>query len=114
MKKIVFVISILFAGLNAFTQTNVYVKFSDISQLQAIEKVVSGGYITIGRESNSNQNIMVARWDTAFNPLWTYTFVDTTLYPMCKFIEANDGNFYLMMRSNTHIGSVDIVKFSRD
>jgi hypothetical protein len=95
----------------AKTQTPAYLKVADGGSFEKIEKVSSGGFITVGYDSVYKMQIV--RWDASFNIQWKYTFTDANMSAvMPKIVEANDGNFYFMTASTEHTSSTLITKFS--
>lgn len=111
MKKVILCMMFLTLVIVAGAQNTAYVKVSAHGSFERIEKVSSGGYITVGFDSV--YKIEVTRWNDAFSPLWHYKLTDANITPIQPAIaEAADGSFYLMTASTEHTGSTLIIKFS--
>ena len=111
MKKLTSTLLLLLCFTFAQSQTTAYLKVANNGNFEKIEKVSSGGYITVGYDSA--YKVQVIRWDASFNIQWKYTFTDahiSAVFP--RIVEANDGSFYLMTASNEQTASTLIVKFS--
>nr|MBP6625578.1 hypothetical protein [Chitinophagaceae bacterium] len=80
-------------------------------ELNKIENVSSGGYITTGKDSLQGQQCV--RWGAGFNQIWSFKLPDNGFIPTsCLVIEANDGNFYLSAYSSINNGSLTVFKLS--
>ena len=111
MKKLTFTLILSLCFALAQSQTTAYLKVADNGSFEKIEKVASGGFITVGFDSA--YKMQVVRWDAGFNRLWKYTFTDANISPVKpQIVEANDGSFYFMAASLEHTSSTYIVKFS--
>lgn len=111
MKKLLFTLSFILFIFNAKAQSTAYIKVANHGVLEKIEKVSSGGYITIGYDSVYKQQII--RWNDQFSPMWNLKFTDANIANVSqRIVEANDGNFYYMSASSEHTGSTLIVKIS--
>lgn len=111
MKKLIntalFVLFITFLQ----AQNTAYFKVADNGSFAKIERVSSGGYITVGNDSA--YKIQIIRWNDSFNMLWKYTLTDANISAISlQIAEANDGSFYFMGASLEHTGSTLIIKFS--
>lgn len=110
MKKLLFCLAIFFSAFVINAQTG-YMKVANHGSFEKIERVSSGGYITVGFDSV--YNIQVVRWNNAFTPMWKYKLTDANVNPVSlSIVEANDGSFYFMTASGEHTGSTLIIKFS--
>jgi hypothetical protein len=113
MKKLTFVLILSLCAILVQSQTTAYLKVGNNGSFRTIEKVSSGGYITVGNDSAFK--IQLIRWDENFNMLWKYKFTDPNIaayFP--KVIEANDGSFYFMTGSTEYTGSTLIVKLNAE
>jgi hypothetical protein len=113
MKKLSFTLLLSLCAILAQSQTTAYLKVGNNGSFEKIEKVSTGGYITIGFDSA--YKVQIIRWDINFNMVWKYKFNDANITIISpKIVEANDGCFYFMMASSEHTTSTWIVKFSSD
>jgi hypothetical protein len=111
MKKLAFTLLFSLCAIWAYSQTTAYLKVANNGQFDNIEKVSTGGYITISYDSANKYEVI--RFDNYFNMLWKYTFTDTLItHSTPKIIEANDGSFYFMAGSKEHNLCTWIIKFS--
>ncbi len=111
MKKLTFTLLLSLCALLIQAQTTAYLKVGNNGSFRTIEKVSSGGYITVAFDSA--YKIQIIRYDNNFNMMWKYKFTDALISPiMPKIVEANDGNFYFMTASTEHTSSTWIVKLS--
>jgi len=111
MKKLIFTFFLLFSISLIQAQTTAYFKVANHGFFDKIEKVSSGGNITVGMDSN--YKVQIIRWDNNFGIAWKYKFTDANISLISpKIVEANDGSFYFMSASTEHTGSTWIVKFS--
>jgi hypothetical protein len=111
MKKILLFLCLSFCLFAARSQSTAYFKVANTGTLMKIEKVSTGGYITLGTDSNFK--LQIIRWDNNFNPLWFYKFPDANLVAFNPQVaEANDGSFFMLARSNAQSGSAMVTKFS--
>lgn len=112
------IVRLIFASLflltfttTAVSQNTAYLKVANNGSFAKIERVNSGGYITVGYDSA--YAIQVVRYDASFTPTWKVKFTDANIAPIApQVVEANDGNFYFMTASNENTGSTLIVKIS--
>jgi len=110
MKKLL-LITFLFSAFELNAQTTAYFKVANHGSLLTIQKVSSGGYITIGQDSVWKMQII--RWDDNFVPMWKYKITDSlTLQASMRIAEANDGSFYFSSSSTEYSGSTWVIKFS--
>jgi hypothetical protein len=109
MKKILFfALNILLVNL-CVSQNPAYLKITNRFSLSKIEHVNAGGYISIGRENGQYPDII--RWNDQFDTLWTIKIADTNIIsPFSKIVEANDGNFYYMNKSDEHSGCTYVMR----
>ena len=113
MKKLLFTTILILCFSFSKSQNTAYFKVANTGYADKIERVSTGGYITIGNDSA--YKLQVIRWDNNFNMMWKYKFADANIsngFP--KIVEANDGNFYFMSVSLEHTGSTYIVKINSD
>jgi len=111
MKKFINTAVLVFFVSFLQAQSTAYFKVADNGSFEKIERVTSGGYITIG--ADSAYKIQIMRWDNNFNILWKYKLTDANISAISlKIVEANDGSFYFMCASQEHTGSTLIIKFS--
>ncbi len=111
MKNIILNIALLTISLNCFAQT-AYFKVKDEGRLEKIERVSTGGYITLGEDSSGFHEI--TRWDENFNPSWVVKITDQSPTPFSRYIvEANDGNFYATANSSYNSGVFYVIKISK-
>jgi hypothetical protein len=94
MKKLSFTLLFSLCSIWAQSQTNAYLKVANNGNFFKIEKVSTGGYITISEDSVHKTQVVC--WDAIFNIKWKYTFADAVGGTLCRIVEANDGNFYFM------------------
>jgi hypothetical protein len=111
MKKTLLFLCLSFCLVAANAQSTAYFKVANTGTLMKIEKVTTGGYITLG--TDSNYKLQVIRWDNNFNPVWKNKFTDANLVAGgLGMVEANDGNFFIMAISYAHTGCAWITKLS--
>ena len=111
MKKLLSCLFLILCISFVNAQPTAYFKVADNGSFEKIERISSGGYITVG--ADSAMKIQIIKWDNNFNILWKYKFTDATITAVSlKIVEANDGNFYFMSASQEHTGSTLIIKFS--
>src|SRR5215208_4895277 len=103
MKKTLLFLCLFFCLATAYSQSTAYFKVANTGTLMRIEKVSTGGYVTLGTDSNFK--LQVIRWDNNFNALWNYKFTDANLTAFNpQIVEANDGNFFMMVKSSAQGG----------
>ncbi|MEI6122794.1 MAG: T9SS type A sorting domain-containing protein [Bacteroidota bacterium] len=112
MKKLFISVALMLCfSLTQNAQNTGYLRVGINGSLEKIERVSTGGYITVG--SDSVYKVQIIRWDDNFNMLWKYKVTDalcTGSFP--KIVEANDGSFYFMSSSTEHTSSTYILKIS--
>lgn len=108
--KQLFLLVLLCISFSAFSQVSNFSVYHN-GQLNKIENVSSGGYITTGRDSL--QGLQCVRWGAGFNQIWSFKLPDNGFISLnCLVIEANDGNFYLSAYSTVNNGSLTVFKLS--
>jgi hypothetical protein len=111
MKKTLLFLRLFFCLLTANSQPTSYFKVAYTGTLMNIEKVSTGGYITLG--TDSNYKLQVIRWNNNFTPVWKYKFTASNMTAAgLGLVEANDGNFFVMAISYSHSGCALITKIS--
>lgn len=111
MKKSILIVILTVAFSVSQAQSTAYVEIAGKGFLEKIERVSTGGYITVGYDSNYKTQIV--KWDDQFNPVWKHKFTDSRVLGISKnIVEANDGSFYFMTASSEYTGSTLIIKFS--
>lgn len=111
MKIIILQFALILFSLSAFAQT-AYFKVKDEGRLEKIERVSTGGYITLGEDSAGYHEI--TRWDENFSPTWVVKITDSEPWPHSRFlVEANDGNFYATALSSHNSGTFYVIKISK-
>ncbi|MBK5285391.1 MAG: hypothetical protein JJE25_08290, partial [Bacteroidia bacterium] len=111
MKKNISVLLFCLSALLSNAQSTAYLKVSNHGTMDKIERVSSGGYISLGNDSTNK--ILLVRWDDNFNPVWKYRFTDAAIVGYWYSVkEANDGSFYLMLTTTGHGSSASVLKFS--
>ncbi len=111
MKKLIGTAILMLFVLLSQAQNTGYLRVAINGSFEKIERVSSGGYITVGYDSA--YKVQIIRWDDSFNISWKYRITDancTASFP--KIVEANDGSFYFMTASTEHTSSTYIMKIS--
>lgn len=108
--KQIFFIAFICISFKSFSQVSNFSVYHN-GELNKIENVSSGGYITTGKDSLQGQQCV--RWGAGFNQIWSFKLPNNGFIPTaCLVIEANDGNFYLSAYSSVNNGSLTVFKLS--
>ena len=70
MKKHILTISIFFCFWSLVAQNTAYFKVANHGTIEKIEKVSSGGFITVGYDSV--YKLQVIKWDNNYNLQWKF------------------------------------------